>query len=418
MSAMTARTAARRPGASPLVGHRPADRTSPCAPGSTERLRRLRGGAPTIGHGEAGPSVAQAQSGPPTGIPGVLLTGPPTGAPLGPLSGTRSEQAVLRPGRPPAHSSARPSARAAGLAGCGLGVLGAVALSSAPAQAAPVEFPEWAVVTGSTPDAAGLDAAAAAANLWTFSWSTAPDGTVTFAYADGTVSSTQDPVARPVGQASTGTAAQTPTPPSPSPAPLAVQSLADPLWGPAGTGPAAPAAPAPDPAAPDLDPGLDDLARVASTVFADQGAPSAADPSLDRAGSQQGGGQSPADPSSSSAGTGAGVADADLVATARQGLGGSYVWGGNDFGAWDCSSFVQWVYAQHGLQLPRVTWEQFATATPTAAPRPGDLVSQNGGSHVGIYLGGDRMISALNPQEGTIEHSVHDMALDGYYTVR
>lgn len=403
MSPMTARTATRRPSASPSVGRRPADRSSPCAPGSTERLRRLRGGAPATGLGEAGPSAAEAPSGPPTGIPGILLTGPPAGA--------RSERAVLRPGRPPAHSSAR----AAGLAGCGLGVLGAVALSGAPAQAAPIEFPEWAVVTGSTPDAAGLDAAAAAANLWTFSWSTAPDGTVTFAYADGTVSSTQDPVARPVGQASTGTAAQTPTPPSPA---LAVQSLADPLWGPAGTGPAAPAAPAPDPAAPELDPGLDDLAQVASTVFADQGAPSAADPSLDRAGSQQGGGQPATDPSSSSAGTGTGVADADLVATARQGLGGAYVWGGNDFGAWDCSSFVQWVYAQHGLQLPRVTWEQFATATPTAAPRPGDLVSQNGGSHVGIYLGGDRMISALNPQEGTIEHSVHDMALDGYYTVR
>ena len=79
---------------------------------------------------------------------------------------------------------------------------------------------------------------------------------------------------------------------------------------------------------------------------------------------------------------------------------------------------MQWVYAQHGLELPRVTWEQFAAAEPTADPRPGDLVSQNGGSHVGIYLGGDRMISALNPQQGTIEHSVHDMALDGFYTVR
>ena len=80
MSPMTARTATRRPSASPSVGRRPADRSSPCAPGSTERLRRLRGGAPATGLGEAGPSAAEAPSGPPTGIPGILLTGPPAGA--------------------------------------------------------------------------------------------------------------------------------------------------------------------------------------------------------------------------------------------------------------------------------------------------------------------------------------------------
>lgn len=105
-----------------------------------------------------------------------------------------------------------------------------------------------------------------------------------------------------------------------------------------------------------------------------------------------------------------------IVETAMLGLGGHYVWGGTGFKNWDCSGFTQWVYAQHGIQIPRVTWDQFAAATPTANPRPGDLVSQNNGSHVGIYLGDGLMISALNPQQGTMIHPVDAMQVDGFYT--
>ncbi|MDQ0735222.1 C40 family peptidase [Arthrobacter agilis] len=107
---------------------------------------------------------------------------------------------------------------------------------------------------------------------------------------------------------------------------------------------------------------------------------------------------------------------AGIAGTAMQGKGSSYVYGGTSFGAWDCSGFVQWVYAQQGISLPRTTWAQFAAMTPTSNPQPGDLVSQNGGSHVGIYLGNGQMISALNPSQGTQVHSVNAMAVDGYYT--
>ncbi|MFI7579198.1 NlpC/P60 family protein [Kocuria kalidii] len=106
-----------------------------------------------------------------------------------------------------------------------------------------------------------------------------------------------------------------------------------------------------------------------------------------------------------------------IVGTAHQGIGSAYVFGGTSFGAWDCSGFTQWVFAQNGVDLPRTTWAQFAAGTPTANPKPGDLVSQNGGSHVGIYIGGGKMISALNPAQGTQIHSVHAMSLDGYYSV-
>ena len=106
-----------------------------------------------------------------------------------------------------------------------------------------------------------------------------------------------------------------------------------------------------------------------------------------------------------------------IVGTAMQGLGSGYVYGGTAFGAWDCSGFTQYVFAQQGVDLPRTTWSQFAASTPVASPQPGDLVSQNGGAHVGIYIGGGKMISALNPTQGTQIHSVNAMPVDGYYRV-
>jgi cell wall-associated NlpC family hydrolase len=106
-----------------------------------------------------------------------------------------------------------------------------------------------------------------------------------------------------------------------------------------------------------------------------------------------------------------------IVGTAQQGIGSGYVYGGTAYGAWDCSGFTQWVFAQNGIDLPRTTWAQFAAATPVATPQPGDLVSQNGGAHVGIYIGAGKMISALNPTQGTQIHSINAMPVDGFYRV-
>ena len=107
-----------------------------------------------------------------------------------------------------------------------------------------------------------------------------------------------------------------------------------------------------------------------------------------------------------------------IVGTAMQGVGTGYVWGGTSFGAWDCSGFTGWVYAQQGIDIPRTSFQQIAAATPTSTPQPGDLVSQNGGNHIGIYIGGGKMVSALNPTQGTFVHSVNAMPVDGYYTYR
>ena len=105
-----------------------------------------------------------------------------------------------------------------------------------------------------------------------------------------------------------------------------------------------------------------------------------------------------------------------IVATAMSGLGGSYVWGGKTFGAWDCSGFTSWVFAQHGIKLTAFTYAMKNELRPTANPQPGDIVFQNGYSHVGIYLGDGKMISALNPTNGTLVHPTSWMSVDGYYT--
>lgn len=105
---------------------------------------------------------------------------------------------------------------------------------------------------------------------------------------------------------------------------------------------------------------------------------------------------------------------------AQEGVGGAYVWGGTAFKAWDCSGYVQWIYAQAGIALPRT--EQWLAGRPTNAPQPGDLVVQNPDGpnhwgHVGIYAGAGMMYSALNPSAGTLLHPVSWNPGTQYFTL-
>jgi cell wall-associated NlpC family hydrolase len=104
-----------------------------------------------------------------------------------------------------------------------------------------------------------------------------------------------------------------------------------------------------------------------------------------------------------------------IAALAYTGIGRPYVWGGTTPNGWDCSGFTQWVYAQAGISIPRVN--AWTAMTPTSTPQPGDLVMQNGGAHVGIYVGNGMMISALNPSQGTLLHSVAATGTSSFYTL-
>lgn len=99
----------------------------------------------------------------------------------------------------------------------------------------------------------------------------------------------------------------------------------------------------------------------------------------------------------------------DILRFTQAGVGGTYIWGGTAFKAWDCSGFVQWIYRQVGIELPRV--EQWRVGRMTGRPQIGDLVVQNpqgpyNWGHVGIYAGDGMMYSALNPSAGTLLHPI------------
>lgn len=99
-------------------------------------------------------------------------------------------------------------------------------------------------------------------------------------------------------------------------------------------------------------------------------------------------------------GNGQAVADYAL-----QFVGNPYVWGGTSLtnGA-DCSGFVQSVYANFGVSLPRTSESQMYAGTEVsyADAQPGDLICY--GSHIAIYLGGGQIVHASNsapyPQGG------------------
>lgn len=90
-----------------------------------------------------------------------------------------------------------------------------------------------------------------------------------------------------------------------------------------------------------------------------------------------------------------------IVDYACQFIGNPYVWGGTSLtdGA-DCSGFVQSVYAQFGISLPRTTWDQehVGEAISYDQALPGDLILYEG--HVGIYMGDGQIVNAINPSKG------------------
>ena len=100
--------------------------------------------------------------------------------------------------------------------------------------------------------------------------------------------------------------------------------------------------------------------------------------------------------SSSSSGSGSSV-----VYYATQFVGNPYVWGGTSLtnGA-DCSGFVQSVYANFGVSLPRTSYEQQNAGTEVsyADAQPGDLICYGG--HVAIYMGNGQIVHASNSRDG------------------
>ena len=111
-----------------------------------------------------------------------------------------------------------------------------------------------------------------------------------------------------------------------------------------------------------------------------------------------------------------------IVTIAERYLGVRYLWGGNNpDDGFDCSGFVQYVYAQIGVKLPHYAATQYAKTQHIdgSEVEPGDLVffepRADGPGHVGIYVGDGIFIEA--PHTGDVvkfESVADEAALVGY----
>ncbi len=91
---------------------------------------------------------------------------------------------------------------------------------------------------------------------------------------------------------------------------------------------------------------------------------------------------------------------AEAVAAVRSALGAPYEWGSAGPGAFDCSGLMWWAYQRAGVTLPRTSQGQLRAGrrVPPSQVRPGDLVIyRDDASHVGMYVGGGRVIHAPYP---------------------
>lgn len=96
----------------------------------------------------------------------------------------------------------------------------------------------------------------------------------------------------------------------------------------------------------------------------------------------------------------------DLIEYACSFVGNAYVWGGVDpnTGA-DCSGFVQYVFNNFGITLPRCSFEQATIGEDVSFEdmMPGDLVFYKRGDrigHVAIYIGDGQVVQARGSAYG------------------
>lgn len=106
---------------------------------------------------------------------------------------------------------------------------------------------------------------------------------------------------------------------------------------------------------------------------------------------------------------------AELASFSLKFQGYPYVAGGNTPAGWDCSGFVQYVFSQFGISLPRTSGAQATVGTPVASladAKPGDILAN--GTHAAIYIGNGQVMNAMNPVQGTAISNVSVFGGAGY----
>lgn len=105
----------------------------------------------------------------------------------------------------------------------------------------------------------------------------------------------------------------------------------------------------------------------------------------------------------------------DVIAYAYKFLGIPYLSGGTSpVNGFDCSGFVQYVYAHFGVKLPRDTYSQIKEGIPVSKDQlsPGDLIffgTDDNPRHVAIYAGNNSIIHAPRTGERVKVTSLDNM---------
>ena len=105
-------------------------------------------------------------------------------------------------------------------------------------------------------------------------------------------------------------------------------------------------------------------------------------------------------------------ASSGIVGLAYSLVGRPYVPGGNTPAGFDCSGFVQYVYAQNGIHVSRSSSTQAydGYAVPYNEAQPGDILSWGTSlgniTHSALYVGNGLMIHATNPSQGVLLSNV------------
>lgn len=100
------------------------------------------------------------------------------------------------------------------------------------------------------------------------------------------------------------------------------------------------------------------------------------------------------------------VSSASIAEYASSLVDEAYSWGGNSpETGFDSSGFVQYVFQQFGVELPRTSALQCeaALAVSVSDLQPGDVVfygTDDSVNHIAIYLGDNQVIHASNPKDG------------------
>ena len=121
---------------------------------------------------------------------------------------------------------------------------------------------------------------------------------------------------------------------------------------------------------------------------------------------------------------GGNVASTKILKTAAQYKGVPYVFGGTTPRGFDCSGYVQYVFAKHGIRLTRTADTQAREGKFVSKKnlKPGDLVFfttyEPGASHVGIYAGNNLFWNATSSRGIMLSNLTDSYWGPRYYTAR